>query len=115
MVIQMLRIIKHFVKRLRFELIRKIRIALEQMAFKQWSKFPFGKSPLADKVVYESLFLETKQTRYPEIEKYEQAVGTIKQIKNDGYVVVRWDNINGDWHYTPSQAKKIEVINDESG
>ena len=47
--------------------------------------------------------------------KYEQAVGTIKQIKNDGYVVVRWDNINGDWHYTPSQAKKIEVINDESG
>ena len=44
--------------------------------------------------------------------KYEEAFGVIKQVKNDGYVVVRWDNINGDWHYTPTQAKKIEVIND---
>ena len=44
--------------------------------------------------------------------KYDEAIGVIKQVRNDGYVVVRWDNINGDWHYTPTQAKKIEVIND---
>ena len=27
--------------------------------------------------------------------KYEEAIGTIKQIKKDGYVVVILDNING--------------------
>ena len=41
---------------------------------------------------------------------YEEAVGTILQIKKDGYVVVQWDGINGDWHYTPEQAEKLEKI-----
>ena len=44
--------------------------------------------------------------------KYDEAVGTIHQIKQDGYVVVYWDGINGEWHYTPEQAKELEVIND---
>ena len=44
--------------------------------------------------------------------KYDEAVGTIHQVKQDGYVVVYWDGINGEWHYTPEQAKKLEVIND---
>ena len=44
--------------------------------------------------------------------KYEEAFGVIHQIKADGYVVVNWDGINGEWHYTPEQAKKLEVIND---
>jgi len=43
--------------------------------------------------------------------KHKEAVGTIKQIKNDGYVVVIWDNINGEWHYTTKQAKKLEIMN----
>jgi hypothetical protein len=42
--------------------------------------------------------------------KHERAVGNIIQIKKDGYVVVRWDDINGDWHYTAEQAKKLEKI-----
>ena len=46
--------------------------------------------------------------------KYDEAIGTIKQIKRDGYVVVEWDNINGEWHWTPEQAEKLEMIS-ESG
>ena len=44
--------------------------------------------------------------------KYKEARGTIKQIRKDGYVVVIWDNINGEWHYTSEQAQKLEVINE---
>ena len=44
--------------------------------------------------------------------KYKEAFGTIHQIKQDGYVVVYWDGINGEWHYTPEQAKKLEIIDD---
>lgn len=44
--------------------------------------------------------------------KYEEAIGTIKQIKKDGYVVVIWDNINGEWHYTEEQAKRLELVNE---
>ena len=44
--------------------------------------------------------------------KYDEAIGTIKQIKRDGYVVVKWDNINGEWHWTPEQAKKLEVLHE---
>lgn len=41
--------------------------------------------------------------------KYDEAFGVIHQIKSDGYVVVIWDSINGEWHYTPEQAKNLEV------
>ena len=39
--------------------------------------------------------------------KYRWARGEIIKITNDGYTVVRWDGINGDWHYTEEQAKKL--------
>ena len=42
--------------------------------------------------------------------KYEVAIGTVIQVKKDGYVVVRWDGINGDWHYTPEQSKRLQKI-----
>ena len=42
--------------------------------------------------------------------KYERAIGKIIQINKDGYVVVRWDDINGDWHYTAEQAERLEKI-----
>ena len=42
--------------------------------------------------------------------KYDEAFGVIHQIKSDGYVVVIWDGINGEWHYTPEQAKALEVL-----
>ena len=39
-------------------------------------------------------------------------VGSIIKITLD-YVIVKWDNINGQWHYTHEQAKKLELA-DES-
>ena len=42
--------------------------------------------------------------------KYDEAFGVIHQIKADGYVVVIWDDINGEWHYTPEQAKGLEIL-----
>ena len=42
-----------------------------------------------------------------------QVIGTIIKITKDGYIVVKWDNLNGDWHWTPEQAKKMEVINED--
>jgi len=42
--------------------------------------------------------------------KYDEAFGTIKQIKKTGHVVVVWDDINGQWYYTTTQAERLEVI-----
>jgi len=39
------------------------------------------------------------------------AVGTVEKITKE-YVVVVWDEVNGHWHYTHKQAKKLEIIND---
>ena len=45
--------------------------------------------------------------------KVNNPPGIIEKITKD-YVVVKWDNINGHWHYTHLQAEQLEVIN-ESG
>lgn len=44
--------------------------------------------------------------------KYDEAVGEIKKLTADGYVVVKWDEIPGEWHYTEEQSKKLEVLNE---
>ena len=44
--------------------------------------------------------------------KYESAVGTVIKVTKD-YVVVRWEGVNGDWHYTESQARKISLISED--
>ena len=41
--------------------------------------------------------------------KYGIAVGKVIKIKN-GYIVVRWEGINGEWHYTPEQAESLRKI-----
>ena len=46
--------------------------------------------------------------------KYDFAIGTILKINKDDYVIVSWDGINGEWHYTPEQAKRLEVINEDA-
>ena len=43
--------------------------------------------------------------------KHSEAIGEVIKITKE-YVVVSWDDINGQWHYTQEQAKKIEVINE---
>jgi hypothetical protein len=41
--------------------------------------------------------------------KYDEAVGTVVRV-NKEYVIIEWDNINGVWHYTHTQAEDIEII-----
>mgnify|MGYP001211443884 FL=1 len=43
--------------------------------------------------------------------KYETATGTIEKVTT-AYVIVNWDDIPGQWHYTEEQAKRLEVINE---
>lgn len=43
--------------------------------------------------------------------KVKCPTGIIEKITKD-YVVVKWDNIPGHWHYTHEQSKNIEVINE---
>ena len=41
--------------------------------------------------------------------KYDVAIGIIIKITKE-YIVVRWEGINGDWHYTPEQAERLQKI-----
>lgn len=43
--------------------------------------------------------------------KYSEALGKITKITKD-YVVVSWDNINGEWHYTAEQAKELKIVDE---
>lgn len=49
----------------------------------------------------------------PNVWKLEEAVGTVLRVTR-GHVVVTWDHVFGDWHYTNEQAKDIEVVNENS-
>jgi len=44
--------------------------------------------------------------------KHVDAIGVIHQIKTDGWVVVRWDELYGDYYYSPEQTKMLEVIDE---
>lgn len=44
--------------------------------------------------------------------KYESAEGVVIKTTKE-YVVVKWEGINGEWHYTSVQSKKLEVINED--
>ena len=44
--------------------------------------------------------------------KYESAIGVIDKIM-ESYVIVKWVDIPGQWHYTMEQAQKLEVINED--
>jgi len=43
--------------------------------------------------------------------KVENPEGTVEKITAD-YVVVKWDSINGHWHYTKEQAKLMKLLSD---
>ena len=46
--------------------------------------------------------------------KYDSAKGTVIKATKDGWIVVNWDGINGDWYYNESQSKEIKLLeNDE--
>ena len=42
--------------------------------------------------------------------KVQNALGTVKSVRN-GYTVVVWDEVHGEWHYTEEQAKSLELVN----
>jgi len=44
--------------------------------------------------------------------KYNEAHGEIQKI-TESYVIVKWVDIPGQWHYTIEQAQKLEVINED--
>jgi|TARA_R110000824_G_scaffold6070_5_gene27930 hypothetical protein len=44
--------------------------------------------------------------------KYEIAVGEIEKV-TEGYVIVKWVDIPGQWHYTKEQAQRLEIINED--
>ncbi len=44
---------------------------------------------------------------------HKEAIGSIIKITKDGYTVVKWDNINGEWYWTKEQSKKLKLLNDE--
>lgn len=41
--------------------------------------------------------------------KHEEAKGQIQKI-TESYIIVKWIDIPGQWHYTKEQAKRLEVI-----
>ena len=43
--------------------------------------------------------------------KYDEAIGEIEKI-TESYVIVRWVDIPGQWHYTKQQALRLEIINE---
>ena len=43
--------------------------------------------------------------------KYESATGQIEKI-TESYVIVKWIDIPGQWHYTEIQAQRLEIINE---
>ena len=43
--------------------------------------------------------------------KYNEAHGEIQKI-TESYVIVKWVDIPGQWHYTEEQAKRLEIINE---
>ncbi len=44
--------------------------------------------------------------------KIKNPTGVVEKI-TDVYVVVKWHNIPGYWHYTHKQSEKLEVINED--
>ena len=44
--------------------------------------------------------------------KHEEATGEIEKITADGYIVVKWVDIPGHWHYNIEQAQRLEIVNE---
>lgn len=46
--------------------------------------------------------------------KFDEAYGHVVKKTRDDYIVIIWEGVNGEWHYTSEQAKRIEVVKDGS-
>jgi len=43
--------------------------------------------------------------------KYNEAHGEIQKI-TESYVIVKWVDIPGQWHYTKEQAQRLEIVSE---
>jgi len=43
--------------------------------------------------------------------KYDIATGVIEKI-TQSYIIVKWFDIPGQWHYTMEQAQRLEIISE---
>ena len=43
---------------------------------------------------------------------YELARKIAGIIGKDGYVIVIWDGINGEWHFTEEQSNSLKMVNE---
>ena len=43
--------------------------------------------------------------------KYEEATGEIEKV-TESYVIVKWVDIPGQWHYTKEQAQRLEIVSE---
>tara|TARA_B100000900_G_scaffold376030_1_gene358531 strand:+ start:727 stop:978 length:252 start_codon:yes stop_codon:yes gene_type:complete len=46
--------------------------------------------------------------------KFGETIGTVIKETADGYIVVDWENVNGEWYYTVEQFERFEKITDRS-
>ena len=44
--------------------------------------------------------------------KFENIEGVVIKKTSD-YTVVKWDGVNGEWHYTKEQASSLKVVQDK--
>lgn len=49
------------------------------------------------------------RVRKDKVMRVENAFGTVQRVTKE-YVIVIWDEVNGQWHYTHEQSKQLEVI-----
>jgi len=45
--------------------------------------------------------------------KYSEKFGTVLKTTRDGYTIIKWDDVNGEWHYTLEQASELKLIKSE--
>ena len=43
--------------------------------------------------------------------KYDEATGEIQKV-TESYIVVKWVDIPGEWHYTKEQSQRLEFISE---
>tara|TARA_B100000989_G_C19505156_1_gene456141 strand:+ start:1580 stop:1753 length:174 start_codon:yes stop_codon:yes gene_type:complete len=43
--------------------------------------------------------------------KYEVGIGIIERITPD-FIIVKWEGVPGQWHYTEEQAERLELVDD---
>ena len=44
--------------------------------------------------------------------EYPDTMGVVHKINGDGWVIVHWDDLYGDYYYSPEQTEKLEVISE---